>query len=535
MGADSDSSVETKPIGTSIAVVDDDPTFTGYVSTWLQTLGYSVDVYHSGSALLDSLRSGAQPHVVLLDVMMPDVDGLQTLRTIRQVRPATQVIMLSGRNVPSTVVEAVRLGAADYVLKPGDPDGLGEVALEAAVAHALERESLSSEVARLRAQLEEDPDGTQPCWSSGPGMQRVMAMVDRIADSDVPVLLRGESGVGKEVIAHELHRRSDRRSKPYVKVNCAALPADLLESELFGHERGAFTGAGTTRLGKFEFAQKGTILLDEIGEMPAALQAKLLHVVQDQTFTKLGSNRPIEADVRVIAATNRDLDVMMRAGTFREDLYYRLQVIELHIPPLRERQEEILPLVEFFLTKYARMYRRPVVRPSPELRALLRRYSWPGNIRELENMMKRFVVLQDEQLIMSELEACVDRAAQPAVAVQSAVMVAPSAAPPVVEPAVAGVGAPLPATAAAPGSASAEGEREVASADEDGAGDTVPAATGLLSIARAAALKAERQAILEALTRFRWNRRKVADYLDVSYKTLLTKMKECGISEGADG
>ena len=195
--------------------------------------------------------------------------------------------------------------------------------------------------------------------------------------------------------------------------------------------------------------------------------------------------------------------------------------------------------MEFFLTKYARMYRRPVVRPSPELRALLRRYSWPGNIRELENMMKRFVVLQDEQLIMSELEACVERAAQPAVAMQSAqsaVMVAPSAAPPVVEPAaaVAGVGGPLPATAAAPGSASAEGESEVASADED-AGDAVPAATGLLSIARAAALKAERQAILEALTRFRWNRRKVADYLDVSYKTLLTKMKECGISEGADG
>ena len=526
--------MDTKPSGALLAVVDDDPSFTGYVSTWLQALGYTVEVFHSGGALLESLRGGTQPQVVLLDVMMPDLDGLQTLRTIRQIRPSTQVIMLSGRNVPSTVVEAVRLGAADYVLKPGDPDGLGEVALEAAVSHALERESLSSEVARLRAQLEEDPDGTQPSWSSGPGMQRVMAMVDKIAESDVPVLLRGESGVGKEVIARELHRRSERRSKPYVKVKCAALPADLLESELFGHERGAFTGAGATRLGKFEFAQKGTILLDEIGEMPAALQAKLLHVLQDQSFTKLGSNRPIEADVRVIAATNRDLDVMMRAGTFREDLYYRLQVIEIRIPALRERQEEILPLVEFFLTKYARTYRRPAVRPSAELRGLLRRYSWPGNIRELENMMKRFVVLQDEQLILSELEACMDRAAQPAVApaVQTAGMPVPSSAPAVLEPAaaVAAVGAPASGSAAAP---AAPGEADASLPTEEATGEAAPT-QGLLAIARAAALRAERQAILEALTRFRWNRRKVADALDVSYKTLLTKMKECGISEGAD-
>src|SRR5688572_2226800 len=533
-----DSAVDTKPSGALLAIVDDDPSFTGYVSTWLQSLGYAVDVFHSGGALLDSLRSGLQPQVVLLDVMMPDLDGLQTLRTIRQVRPSTQVIMLSGRNVPSTVVEAVRLGAVDYVLKPGDPDGLGEIALEAAIAHSLERESLSSEVARLRAQLVDDPDGTQPCWSSGPGMQRVMAMVDRVADSDVPVLLRGESGVGKEVIARELHRRSERRSKPYVKVNCAALPADLLESELFGHERGAFTGAGTTRLGKFEFAQKGTIVLDEIGEMPAALQAKLLHVLQDQTFTKLGSNRPIEADVRVIAATNRDLDVMMRAGTFREDLYYRLQVIEIRIPPLRERQEEILPLVEFFLAKYAGTYRRPAVRPSAALRAILRGYAWPGNIRELENMMKRFVVLQDEQLILSELEACVDRAGQPTPAVQTAGVAAQATAPSVLEhaAAVAGFGAPAAGSAAAlPPVPAAAGESDAAPPDEDASADATPAVTGLLSIARAAALKAERQAILEALTRFRWNRRKVADYLDVSYKTLLTKMKECGISEGADG
>jgi two-component system response regulator AtoC len=231
-----------------------------------------------------------------------------------------------------------------------------------------------------------------------------MAMVERVADSDVGVLLRGESGVGKELIARELHRRSQRRARPYVKVNCAALPADLLESELFGHERGAFTGAGATRVGRFEFAQHGTVMLDEIGEMPPALQAKLLHVLQDRSFTRLGSNRVIDVDVRIISATNRDLEAMMRAGTFREDLYYRLQVIELRIPPLRERQEEIAPLVEFFLSKYARVYRRPAIRPSPGLLQALRQYSWPGNIRELENMMKRLVVLQEEQLVLSELD-----------------------------------------------------------------------------------------------------------------------------------
>ncbi len=299
---------------------------------------------------------------------MPDLNGLDTLRAIRQFHPAAQVIMLSGRNAPATVIEAVRLGAADYVMKPDDPDGVGEAALEAAINRALERDALTTEVARLGAQMVDDPDGTQPYWSSGTAMQGVMAMVERVADSDVGMLLRGESGVGKEVIARELHRRSARRARPCVKVNCAALPADLLESELFGHERGAFTGAGHTRIGKFEFAHQGTIMLDEIGEMPAGLQAKILHVLQDRSFTRLGSNRPIEVDVRVIAATNRDLEAMMRAGTFREDLYYRLQVIELHIPPLRERQDEIAPLVEFFLAKYSKVYRRPAVRPSRDAR-----------------------------------------------------------------------------------------------------------------------------------------------------------------------
>ncbi|MGE0363965.1 MAG: sigma-54-dependent transcriptional regulator [Vicinamibacterales bacterium] len=510
-----------------LAVVDDDEAYGGYLQTLFESRGYDVDVYTSGTGLFDGLRRGPLPNVVLLDVMMPDVDGIETLRQIRQAHPSAQVVMLSGRQAPATIVEAVRLGAADYVLKPTDAGGVGEAALEAAIRNALERESMTAELERIGAQLTEDPEGVQPCWSSGRAMQPVMAMVERVADSDVSVLLRGESGVGKEVIARELLRRSPRRTRPFVKVNCAALPADLLESELFGHERGAFTGAGQTRVGRFEFAQHGTIMLDEIGEMPLGLQAKLLHVLQDGELTRLGSNRKVEIDVRVIAATNRDLQGMMRAGTFREDLYYRLQVIELYIPPLRNRREEIAPLVEFFAAKYSRLYRRPFVRVSAALMRALTDYQWPGNVRELENMMKRLVVLQDEQFIHQELLRL------------TAEQHAAATAPALPEPAPAAT-APAPLAAAAPPPAPAASAPVAAPEDHDESGETAgevapPASDGvsLHDLARAAAMDAERDAINQALTRFRWNRRKTAAHLKVSYKTLLNKMKECGI-RGAD-
>ncbi len=492
-----------------LAIVDDDPDFTEFLATLLRAQSYDVDVYHSGTELLDALKRGHTPQVILLDVLMPNLDGLDTLRAIRQAHPTAQVIMLSGRHAPATVIEAVRLGAVDYVLKPGDADGIGEAALEAAIRNALQREVLSAEVARLSTQVADDPEGTQPCWSVGPAMQSVMDMVDRVADSSVDVLLRGESGTGKEVIARELHRRSSRRTRPFVKVNCAALPADLLESELFGHERGAFTGAAATRIGKFEFADTGTIMLDEIGEMPAGLQAKILHVLQDRQFTKLGSNRPVDVDVRVIAATNRDLDSMLRERTFREDLYYRLQVIELQIPPLRQRRNEIPALIEFFLLRYARLYRRPAPRPSQLLLRTLAEYGWPGNIRELENTMKRFVVLQDERMILTELNR--PRHAEPAPAHVAAVVV--PATPPAEKE-------------HAPVAASTEPEDVPLELLEDADGQI-----DLQALAKTAALHAQRKAIDQALARFRWNRRKAATYLSVSYKTLLNKMKECGISE----
>jgi DNA-binding NtrC family response regulator len=452
-----------------------------------------------------ALATGQPVDVVLLDVVMPGMDGLETLRAVRGTHPDIQVIMLSGTKAPATIVNAVRLGAVDYVLKPDDPHGLGEAALEATIRSVIERLSLTREVARLRAQVAEEPDGAQACWGSDTSpMRPVLTMVERVANSDVSVLISGESGVGKEVIARELHRQSARRSQNFVKVSCAALPADLLESELFGHERGAFTGAANARIGKFEFADGGTILLDEIGELPAALQAKLLHVLQDRSFARLGSNHPVSVDVRIIAATNRDLSQMIRTGDFREDLYYRLQVIEVRVPPLRDRREEIIPLAEFFLLKYSARYGRRVVKPSAGLLGRLASYDWPGNVRELENVIKRHVILEDEQMVLAELARI-----QPAAF--------PRRSDPPGEPDDPG---PLPYSGPEP--------------ESDGGSEPLAPSRPLLELSRKAAQRAEREAIEAALFRFRWNRKRAAQDLGVSYKTLLNKMKECGISQARE-
>src|SRR5262245_43079721 len=384
-----------------IAIVDDDSAFASYLRTFLSLRGYDARCYTRGDELLAAMKQSEAPDAVLLDVMMPGLDGMATLRALKATRPDAQVIMLSGRNQASTIVEAVRAGATDYVVKPDDPEGLGEIALDVAIKNAIEKNRLVSELSELRQQLTDDEDTA--VWGTSDSMRRIATVIEQVGDSDVAVLIRGESGVGKELVARLIHQRSTRRTRPFVKLNCAALPAELLESELFGHEKGAFTGAATTRIGKFEQADGGTIFLDEIGEMKAALQAKLLHVLQDGQFTKLGSNKPITVDVRVVAATNRDLEAMLIRNEFREDLYYRLKVIEVTVPPLRERRGEILHLSEFFMDRYARRYNRPVRQLSPELQQLFQSYEWPGNIRELENMIKRIVILQDEQLVIREM------------------------------------------------------------------------------------------------------------------------------------
>jgi two-component system response regulator AtoC len=467
------------------------------------------------------MKQTEAPDVVLLDVMMPGLDGMATLRALKASRPEAQAIMLSGRNQASTIVEAVRLGAADYVVKPDDPEGLGEIALDVAIKNAIEKNRLVSELSELRQQLSDDEDRT--VWGNSDKMRSIATVIEQVADSDVTVLIRGESGVGKELVARAIHQRSTRRHRPFVKVNCAALPAELLESELFGHERGAFTGAAATRIGKFEQADTGTLLMDEIGEMKPALQAKLLHVLQDGEFTKLGSNKRIQVDVRIVAATNRDLEKMLLAGEFREDLYYRLKVIELAVPALRERRDEIATLTDFFGARYSRKYNRPARPISEPLRQLFLQYEWPGNIRELENMIKRVVILQDEQLVLREIERNIQRAIATSRQVPAPAVYAMSGA------VASSVGPPMPPLVYVPAPPPVP---DVEPVDEGHASDqpTDPTGGSLATVAKAAAMKAERAAIEQTLRQVHWNRRKAAQILGVSYKTLLNKIKECGIS-----
>ncbi len=493
-----------------VAIADDDSLFATYLKTFLEGLGYQSQIYTHGEDLVAAVRQGAVPDVVLLDVLMPGMDGLATLQNLKAAHPELQVIMLSGRENAPTIVKALNLGAVNYVVKPDDPEGLGEIALEAALKQAVEKLRLVSEVTELRRRVSDEHTGALFLWEESAVMRGIMVMVDRVANSDVTVLLRGESGVGKELVARALHDRSERRARPFVKVNCAALPDDLLESELFGHEKGAFTGAATTRIGKFEHADGGTLMLDEIGEMKASLQGKLLHVLQDGEFTRLGSNKRVAADVRIVAATNRDLEAMLRRSEFREDLYYRLRVIEIVVPPLRERHDEIPHLTDFFVERYAKRYNRPDLALSPELRRALQDYAWPGNIRELENAIKRFVILQDEDLLLKELVSVGRTETPPPLSVSN-----PSSA------------APAPAAkATSPSVPADDGPGGVGGA---GQSDSDVGKGSLAEVSHLAALRAERDLIIPTLRRVHWNRRKAASLLGVSYKTLLNKIKECGI------
>src|SRR2546427_1317206 len=354
-----------------IMVVDDEPSIRKYLQTLLEVEGYGVSAVASGNEALEKIGDGERPDLIILDVLMPEMNGLETLKRIMQMDRTLNVIMLSCINEVGTVVEAIRLGANDYLTKPFE-----KTELDAAMLKCQRKKQLQAENQALREycdQLTEDLS----FLAASPQMVRIRQQILQIAPVDVPVFICGESGAGKEVVARMIHMRSSRRNLPFVKVNCAALPGELLESELFGFEQGAFTGAVRAKPGKFEMANKGTIFLDEIAEMSTHLQAKLLHVLQDHQYSRLGGRHLVETDVRVLAATNVDVHEAMKTGRFREDLYYRLNVLSINVPPLRERTAEIPLLFRHFLQKYSEKFGKTPPGPSKYLLDAAVNYPWP--------------------------------------------------------------------------------------------------------------------------------------------------------------
>jgi len=455
-----------------ILVVDDEPGMLRYLQTLLEIESYRVETADSGAAAMERVRRDPVPDLVLLDLLMPQMDGMETLERLRQIEPGLRVILLTCANDARRAVQAIRLGAYDYLTKP-----FHFSELEAALRKCLSQRSAGSETTPFREKVEELSDD-QLFVAASPAMQKVRAQAIQVASANVPILILGASGTGKEVVARLIHKYSDRAQRTFLKVNCAALPADLLESELFGYEAGAFTGANRPKPGKFELCNNGTILLDEIAEIPPALQAKLLHVLQDQKFSRLGSRSTIAVNVRILAATNVDIQKALAAKKFREDLYYRLNAFTFPLPPLRERKEEIPLLLKQFMALWADRLFRPPLPITEKLLKACYQYAWPGNVRELENFVKRYLILGDESLVTGELEA-------------GGNLNGHHPTPPLIQ------------AGAEPGD--------------------------LKSLVRGLKGEAEMGAISRALEKTNWKRKEAARLLNISYKALLYKMREYGI------
>src|SRR5882724_1615057 len=513
-----------------VLVIDDDEAAREILVELLERVGYKAFAAADGKAGLEWLAgAAAPPQAVLLDLRMPVLDGFEVLHRYRSEGGTAPVIALSAMDEKEAVVKAMRLGASDYLVKPIEPEELKEAIERCSASRPppLDEPQAATIIPAVRpteappvvqqARIEPGRRGVPTEYvASSPAMLSIWDMVDRVAETDVPVLIRGESGVGKEGIARTLHERSPRRGKPFVKINCAALPSELLESELFGHERGAFTGATSEKPGKFELADKGTIFLDEIGEMHPALQAKLLQVLQDEEYYRVGGKRALRADARVVVATNRVLEDEIARGNFREDLYYRLNVVSILVPPLRERKEDIPGLIEHFRRKYGSKYRGGAMQFSEDVVRRFQDYDYPGNVRELENLVRRLVVLRDERFVLDELTAAISR--RPAMQVPLTSGPAGGALPPANQ----GLVHAMPVGA----SSVAHSSPPPAPVVPMGA-ETV----SLKEIARQAALRAEREAISAMLARTNWNKRKAAARLQISYKALLYKIKDCGLTD----
>jgi DNA-binding NtrC family response regulator len=378
-----------------ILVVDDDAAMRDYLREELEHEGFRVEVAGSGRAGVERVKQGGID-LVVSDVKMPDLDGLDLLREVREVQPAPYVITITAFGSIDTAIRAVKLGAFDYVTKPFEIEQLVLV-----IDKALSEQSLRSEVARLREEVARSVRFENIIGRSR-AMQEVFALIRRVAASQASVLITGESGTGKELVARALHAHSPRANRPFVAVNCAAIPETLLESDLFGYKRGAFTDAKADKAGLFVEANGGTIFLDEIGELPLTLQPKLLRALQEREIRPLGGTKSERVDIRLITATNRHLEQRLKEGRFREDLFYRLNVIHIHLPPLRDRAEDVLPLAEHFLTRSAERAGKPLRSFKETAKKLLLAHAWPGNVRELENVVERAVALAEGDIVTPE-------------------------------------------------------------------------------------------------------------------------------------
>src|SRR5271157_4263233 len=457
------SSIRSSTLAPLILVVNHKPPVLKHFAVVLDIGGYKVETAASAQAALERLQRPPVPNLVLLDAAMPGSDGLETLQRARKLHPDLKVVMVGAVDDSRRAAQAVRMGALDYLPEPFHESELNSVLTQhllppaCAPEHSEDSESM---VVNL-------PEGTSfVCGSSA--MKLIHAQATLIAKFDMPVLMLGESGTGKEVVALLIHHLSPRANYPFLKVNCAAVPADLLESELFGYEAGAFTGAVKSKPGKFELCEQGTILLDEIGEMPPALQAKLLHFLQDHRFSRLGSRTTTKADVRILAATNIRVEEALASKMLREDLYYRLSGFTMQIPPLRDRKKEVPLLLEHFMKRNAAQFSSPERKFSPRLIQACLSYSWPGNLRQLENFVKRYLVLGDEELALSELRM------------------------------------------------NHRGNGELRQ----------PEVGGLKVLARGVKKEAEAAAMAHALEQTNWHRQKAAALLKISYKALLYKIKQ---------
>jgi two-component system response regulator HydG len=372
--------------GQTVLVVDDEEQIRESVRRVLQTAGYAVDVSPDGRSALSALRR-RPPSLLLTDLRMPDMDGMDLLRAAKAVSPETQVIVMTAFGTVESAVHAMKEGADDFLEKP-----VPRAVLLPVVERALERYVLLTENRLLREELERTR-GIQNVIGQSNAMHRILSMVYQVAPTSATILIQGETGTGKEVIARAIHQLSPRRGKPFVSVNCAALPETLIESELFGYDKGAFTGATGRKIGRFQQADGGTLFLDEIAEMQTHIQVKLLRAIEEGAVQPLGSTRPLAVDVRFVAATNRNLEERVRAGTFREELYYRLNVVSIELPPLRDRREDIPLLVHHFIRRFAERDRRPIRGIESGAMRALQNYSWQGNVRQLENVVERAVIL----------------------------------------------------------------------------------------------------------------------------------------------